>query len=156
MKLLPKTVVGDRSFALAVKIIGVSRRLARIEREFELARQLLRSGTSIGANITEAQGGLSKADFSAKISIAYKEALETKYWLNLLHQTDLLTDEEFYPLLYDTDDIARMLFKILKKTGRVRDPYDSGAEEDPAQYLNQIDLLLSDQDLEYPPDPDQQ
>lgn len=136
MKLLPKSIVGDKAFALSVKMVKAARRLMHDEREYELGRQLLRSGTSIGANITEAQGGISRADFSAKISIAYREALETKYWLNLLYQTQLLAEDEFNQLLWETDDVSRMLFKILKRMGRIRDQYSSKVEEDTTEYLN--------------------
>ncbi len=136
MKLLPNSIVGDKAFALSVKMVKAARRLMHDEGEYELGRQLLRSGTSIGANITEAQGGISRADFSAKISIAYREALETKYWLNLLYQTQLLAEDEFNQLLWETDDVSRMLFKILKKMGRIRDQYSLKVEEDTTEYLN--------------------
>ena len=84
-----------------------------------MVKQLLRSGTSIGANISEAKGAISDADFSAKISIAYKECLETKYWLSLLKDTSYLNDKEFESLHKDADELGKMLFATLKTTGRV-------------------------------------
>lgn len=76
----------------------------------------MKSGTSIGANIAEANGGISGADFSAKMSIAYKESLETKYWLSLMKDTDYLQVGNFNSLYGDVDEISRMLYPILKKT----------------------------------------
>jgi four helix bundle protein len=81
-----------------------------------LSKQLIRSGTSIGANIAEANGGISVADFSAKISIAYKECLETKYWLSLLKDTGYIEEKAFNSIYTDADEIGKMLFSILKKT----------------------------------------
>jgi four helix bundle protein len=85
-----------------------------------LSKQLLRCGTSIGANVAEANGAISDADFSAKISIAYKESLETKYWLNLLHDTEYLTPAMFESLVADADELSKMLFSTLRSTNRVR------------------------------------
>ncbi len=77
---------------------------------------MLRSGTSIGANVAEANGAISEADFSSKISIAYKECLETKYWLSLLKDTDYISQKSFESMHDDADEIAKILFSILKKT----------------------------------------
>ncbi|MEL6918888.1 MAG: four helix bundle protein, partial [Bacteroidota bacterium] len=86
------------------------------EREFILSKQLLRSGTSIGSNISEANGAISKADFSAKISIAYKESLETKYWLNLLKDSDYISANLANKLIIDADELSKIMFSILKTT----------------------------------------
>ncbi len=77
-------------------------------------KQLLRCGTSIGANIEEAQGGISKRDFSAKYSISYKEARETKYWLRILRDTDYLTPKQANSLLADVDELCRLLFTAIR------------------------------------------
>ena len=77
-------VLARKSYAFSVRIIRLYQQVIDLHREYMLSKQLLRCGTSIGANVAEANGAISKADFSAKISIAYKECLETKYWLNLL------------------------------------------------------------------------
>ncbi len=87
-------VLYKKAYDFAVLIIKTYRKLIDEKKEFNLANQLVRSGTSIGANIAEANGGISKADFSAKISIAYKECLETKYWLSLLKDTSFIDGRE--------------------------------------------------------------
>ncbi|GGA24531.1 four helix bundle protein [Okeania sp. KiyG1] len=76
----------------------------------------MRSGTSIGANIAEANGGISQADFRAKMSIAYKETLETKYWLSLLKDTDYIEEKAFESIHQDADEIGKILFSIIKRT----------------------------------------
>ena len=95
------SLVYDKAYQFAIRIVKAHRYLIENKKEFVLSKQLLRSGTSIGANIAEANGGISKADFRAKISIAYKECLETKYWLSLLKDTDYISPEAFSSI--DTD-----------------------------------------------------
>lgn len=108
--------LGEKSYQLALQIVNVYKELTNSKKEFILSKQLLRSGTSIGANVTEANGAISNADFSAKISIAYKESLETKYWLSLLKDSDYLSQIEFDKLHSNTDELSKILFSILKKT----------------------------------------
>ena len=86
------------------------------KKELVLSKQMLRSGTSIGANIAKANGAVSEAEFSCKIGIAYKECLETKYGLSLLKDTDFIGDRAFASMFHDADEIGRILFAILKKT----------------------------------------
>ena len=86
------------------------------KREFILSKQLLRAGTSIGANIAEANGAISTADFSSKISIAYKESLETKYWLRLLQDSDYLEENIAVDLVEMADELSRIMFSISKST----------------------------------------
>jgi four helix bundle protein len=105
-------VVQQKSFALAIKIVNVYKQLTSEKKEFVLSKQLLRSGTSIGANIEESIGGQSTKDFLAKISISYKEARETIYWLKLLQATEYLSEEEASRLLQDTEEICKILAKI--------------------------------------------
>ena len=81
-----------------------------------MSKQLLRCGTSIGANVAEANGAISTADFSSKISIAYKECLEVKYWLSLLKDTDYINEKMFRSIYTDADEIGKILFAILRKT----------------------------------------
>ena len=90
--------------------------LSETKKEYVLSKQILKSGTSIGANITEANGAISKQDFSAKMSIAYKESLETKYWLRLLHETNYIEKKVFENLFNDCDELSKILFAILKTT----------------------------------------
>ncbi len=86
----------------------------------DLFKQLLRSGTSIGANLAEATTAISKVEFSAKVSIAYKEIRETQYWLLLLKESGLLKPASYLKLNESVDELGRMAFSILKTTGRVR------------------------------------
>lgn len=108
--------LADKSYQLALQIVNVYKELTNSKKEYILSKQLLRSGTFIGANIAEANGAISNADFSAKISIAYKESLETKYWLSLLKDSDYLNLIEFDKLYSNTDKLSKILFSILKKT----------------------------------------
>ena len=106
----------DKAYQFAIRIVNAYKYLTKEKKEFILSKQLIRSGTSIGANISEANGAISKADFSAKISIAYKESLETKYWLSLLKDTEYIDLKSFNSIYQDADEIAKILFSILKKT----------------------------------------
>lgn len=87
-------IIQNKSYAFAVKIIKTYQHLCTTQKEFVLSKQLLRCGTSIGANIEEAIGGQSDKDFYAKLTIAYKEARETHYWIRLMKDTDYLSQEE--------------------------------------------------------------
>ena len=113
-------VLYDKSYAFAVRIVKAYQFLSIEKREYVLSKQLMRCGTSIGANVTEANGAISDADFSAKISIAYKECLETKYWLNILHDTDFITPKMFESMFYDADELGKMLFATLRSTRKLR------------------------------------
>jgi four helix bundle protein len=111
-------VLIDKSFAFGVRVFELGRHLQSEQKEYVLSKQLVRSGTSIGANAEEAAGAISKADFSAKISVAYKEARETSYWLRLLHAADCLPPPFFTSLEADCQELCRILFSILRTTGR--------------------------------------
>ena len=88
-----KNIVKEKSYSFALRIVNLYKYLTVTKREYVLSKQILKSGTSIGANIEESIGGQSKADFLSKLSIAYKKARETIYWLKLLHLTDYLSNE---------------------------------------------------------------
>jgi len=105
-----------RAYAFAIRIVKAYQYLCEEKKEYVLSKQLLRSGTSIGANVAEANGGISDADFSSKISVAYKECLETKYWLSLLKDTGYIGEKTFASIHADADEIAKILYSILKKT----------------------------------------
>lgn len=109
-------MVYDKAFAFAIRIVNAYKFLQETQKEFVMSKQLLRSGTSIGANIAEANGAISDADFSNKMSIAYKESLETKYWLSLMNSTNYLTEKTFESVFADADELSKMLFSIIKKT----------------------------------------
>ena len=110
------SIIEIKSFDFAVRTVNLYKHLTQEKKEFVLSKQLLRCGTSIGANIAEAERGQSKADFNAKLNIALKEANETYYWLRLLHETDYLTDKEFKSIEKDIDEIIAILVSICKKT----------------------------------------
>ena len=105
-----------KSFRFAVRIVKLCRYLMETQREYVLSKQIMRAGTSIGANVAEAQQAQSRADFISKLSIALKEAVETNYWLRLLRETDYLQESEFHSLLQDCRELERMLTAILKST----------------------------------------
>jgi four helix bundle protein len=107
-------VVQTKSYAFALRIIKVCKYLNQEKKEFVLSKQLLRSGTSIGANIEEAIGGQSKNDFFAKITISYKEARESKYWIRLLRDSEYLTIEQSDDLLKDIDELLKIIGTIQK------------------------------------------
>ena len=110
------SAVADKSFEFAVRIVNLCKHLRYKKKEFVLSKQLLRSGTSIGANVSEGRRAQSKADFLAKMSIALKEANETYYWLKLLYRTEYLTKMEFKSMEADVDEILRILTAICKTT----------------------------------------
>jgi four helix bundle protein len=107
-------VVQIKSYAFAVRIVKVYQFLCEQKKEFVLSKQLLRSGTSIGANIEEAIGGQSEKDFYAKLTISYKEARETHYWIRLLKDTNYLTEEQADNLIKDADELLRIIGSIQK------------------------------------------
>ncbi len=105
-------IIQEKTYVFALKIIETYRYLSKNVQEFVLSKQLLRSGTSIGANDEEAIGGQSRKDFYAKLTISYKEARETKYWLRLLRDSSYLSKEMSEPLLRDVDEILKILGSI--------------------------------------------
>lgn len=109
---MKQNIILDMSFAFAVRIVKLSRYLCAEKKEYVLSRQVLRSGTSIGANVKEAIVAQSRKDFIAKLNISLKEANETEYWLQLLHATDLLDDVD--SILEDNRNIIRVLTSIIK------------------------------------------
>ena len=109
-------MIGEKSFQFAVRIVNLCRYLQQDKREFVLSKQLLRSGTSIGANVAEAKQGQSRADFLSKNNIALKEAAETHYWLRLLHATDYLTDQQFASMISDCTELEKILTSIIQTT----------------------------------------
>ena len=106
--------VVHKSKAFAVRIINLYKYLTENKKEFVLSKQLLKSGTSIGANVREAHRGYSDADFYAKLTISLKEADETAYWLELLKESNFLNQNEFESIYQDCDEIIRLLVSILK------------------------------------------
>lgn len=110
-----KNPIRDKSYGFALLIIRFYSELVK-RREYVLSKQLLKSGTSIGANIHEAVRAQSRNDFIAKMSIAHKEAEETQYWLHLLQESGIASNSETTILLENSEEIIRMLTSILKTT----------------------------------------
>ena len=110
-------LIQQKSYVFALQIIDLYRKLCK-SGEFVLSKQLLRSGTSIGANVEEAQAGQSRADFVSKISIASKEARETCYWLRLLRDSNMIQKDEVVPLLSEAESIVNILTSIVKSTNQ--------------------------------------
>ncbi len=106
-------IVQKKSYAFALRIIKLYKHLCETKKEFTLSKQILRSGTSIGANVEEAIGGQSDKDFVAKLSIAYKETRETHYWLRLLHDSDFMTTKEFDSMTCDCEELLKIETAIL-------------------------------------------
>ena len=111
-------VVQEKSYAFALRVVKMYQHLTKQRKEFVLSKQLLRSGTSIGANIEEAIGGQSRKDFAAKLNIAYKEARETHYWLRLLRDSGYLNETESTSILTDCDELLKLTGSILKTMKR--------------------------------------
>ena len=109
-------VVADRSMEFAVRIVRLYKYLREEKQEFVLSKQLLRSGTSIGANVQEALRGQSRKDFVSKMNIALKEVAETEYWIELLHRTDYINKVEFDSIFKDCKEITKILMSIVKTT----------------------------------------
>lgn len=111
-----ESIIGNKSFEFAIRTVNLYKYLISEKKEYIMSKQFLRCGTSIGANVSEARHGQSKADFRAKMSIALKEASETYYWLKLLKATDYLTDKEFESLEADVKELIAILVTICKNT----------------------------------------
>lgn len=107
-------VIQEKSYAFALRTVKLYQHLVERKKEFVLSRQVLRSGTSIGANVEEALGGQSGRDFLAKFNIAYKEARETHYWLRLLLDSGYLTDAEAASMIADCEELLKLSGSIIK------------------------------------------
>ena len=107
-------IIVDKSKNFAIRIVKLYKYLNEEKKEYVLSKQLLRSGTSIGANVKEAVRGQSTVDFTAKMSIALKEASESEYWLEILHETEYLTEQQFDSIYADCKDLIKILMSIVK------------------------------------------
>lgn len=111
---MKESVLSEKSFAFALRIVNLYKYLLSEHKEYVLSKQVLRSGTSVGANIEEAKHAQSKADFIHKLSIAQKEASETNYWIRLLQKSEYLNEKLALSLINDCDEIQRMLAASIK------------------------------------------
>ena len=106
--------IAEKSFHFAIRTVNLYRYLCTEKQEYVLSKQLLRSGTSIGANVAEAQQPQSRNDFISKLSIALKETTESKYWLRLLSATHYLSEKESVSMLQDCTELEKLLTTIIK------------------------------------------
>jgi len=111
-----KGPIHEKSFLFAVRIVKLTRWLCEEKREYVLSKQVLRSGTAIGALVREAEHAESRADFVHKMNIALKEANETLYWLDLLHHSEYLTVDQHQAIYPDAEELVKLLVSIVKKT----------------------------------------
>jgi four helix bundle protein len=120
-----KSIISNKAYSFALKIIETYKNLVEVKKEFVISKQLLRRGTSIGANINEALSSESKRDFVHKLSISLKEARETVYWLNLLHDSAYIELNQFGILNSLCAEILKMLTSIIKTTKEKYFPQNS-------------------------------
>jgi four helix bundle protein len=109
-----ENVIQDKSYAFALRIVNLYRFLCEQKKEYVLCKQLLKSGTSICANVEEGIGGQSEKDFFAKLNIAYKESRETHYWIRLLRDTNYLSESESKSMLDDCDELLKIIGSIIE------------------------------------------
>ncbi|MCZ4693652.1 four helix bundle protein [Ancylomarina euxinus] len=111
---MEKNLIQEKSYQFSIRIIKLYQYLKNEKKEYVLSKQILRCGTSIGANTEEAIGGSSQKDFVVKLNISYKEARETHYWLRLLKDTDYIDVVMFDSLIEDCESILKILYKIIE------------------------------------------
>ena len=109
-----ENTIQEKSFRFAVRIINLYKYMQTEYKEYVLAKQLLRCGTSIGANVAESQQAQSRPDFISKLNIALKESYETEYWLRLLYETKYLTQDAFESIITDCRELEKLLISIIK------------------------------------------
>ena len=113
---MKENIILDKTMDFSVRVVNLYRYLCSEKNEYIMSKQLLRCGTSIGANAHEAHNGQTKKDFLAKMYISFKEASETEYWIKLLTKTDFLTTEQSNSIIEDCVEIKRILTSIIKTT----------------------------------------
>lgn len=112
--MIRKNILKEKSYSFAIKIVRLSQYLNKNKKEYVISKQILRSGTSVGALIREAEFGQSKKDFISKMSISLKEANETDYWISILKDTDYIDDVKFKELNLNISELIRMLIASIK------------------------------------------
>ena len=110
---MKESIIYNIALDFAVRIVNLHKFLTNVKRETVMSKQLLRCGTSIGANVSEALSAESTADFIHKLSISQKEANETQYWLSLLIRTEYISEKEYESMLQDCEEIRKMLISII-------------------------------------------
>ena len=114
-----ENILKDKSYRFALRIVKLYKHLTEKNKEYVLSKQVLRSGTSIGANVTEGGQAQSRSDFIHKLSIAHKESFETEYWLNLLHDGEYITTKQFESLVEECKELQKILTTSIK-TAKLR------------------------------------
>ncbi len=114
-----KGILEEKSFQFSIRLIDLYRFLIEEKKEFIISKQMMRSGTSIGANIAEAKFAQSKADFISKMTISLKEASETRYWLRLLKATNTITEEQFKYIIADCNELINILVASCKSAKNI-------------------------------------
>lgn len=114
MKDIDNNVIVQKSFSFAIRCVNLSKYLREEKKEYEMSKQLIRSGTSIGANVKEALRAQSKADFKSKLNISLKEASETEYWIELLWRTQYISEAAAKSILADCVELIKLLTSIIK------------------------------------------
>ncbi len=106
---MSNSIAAEKSIDFAVRVVNLSKYLIETKKEYVMSKQILKSGTSIGANIHEAREAQTGADFISKINISLKETSETKYWLEILYRTEYITKQEYTSLMNDCNELSKML-----------------------------------------------
>jgi four helix bundle protein len=119
-----ENTVKFKSRQFAIDIINLYKSLVEDKKEFVLSKQVLRSGTSIGANVVEAEAGISKKDFLAKMYISFKECCETEFWLDIMHETEYIDDKTFNDLMPKCSELNKMLTAITKTTKTTKESFE--------------------------------
>jgi four helix bundle protein len=113
-KVMKDNIIVNKSLAFAIRIVNLYKYLCEERKEYVLSKQLLRSGTSVGANVKEALRGQTKKDFAAKMNVALKEISETEYWLELLYNTEYITQSQYQSINNDCLELIKILTSIVK------------------------------------------
>ena len=114
--MVENNILADKTIDFAIRIVRCYKFLMEEKKEFVMSKQMMRSGTSIGANVHEAVQAQSRADFVSKLSIALKEASETEYWLELLHESGYIDDNSFASIINENVEIIKILTRIVKNS----------------------------------------
>ncbi|MFI5211597.1 MAG: four helix bundle protein [Ignavibacteria bacterium] len=109
-------LIKDKSYSFALRIVKLYKYLIKSQNEYVLSKQVLRCGTSIGANVEEAIGGTSRKDFVNKLAISYKEARETHYWLRILNDSDYISNKMFQSIEVDCLELCKILYSIIRSS----------------------------------------
>ena len=120
MKTKEENIIATKSYAFSIRCVNLYKFLCEEKNDYTIGRQLLRSGTSIGANVKEAIRGYTKADFTAKMSIALKEASESEYWIEILRDTNYISAQQAESMLNDCTEVIKILMSIIKTSQGIK------------------------------------